>query len=135
GRHGDVHRGHVGVRGAVVGLVGKAVGPVVVGGRDVGERTVGVDGDRAVGGVGDLGRRQGVAVDVGVVAQHAGGGGGGGGVLVGREGAFPTRRSSDLGRHGDVHRGHVGVRGAVVGLVGKAVGPVVVGGRDVGERT
>src|SRR5204862_7083088 len=77
-RHrGIVHRGDVDADGgdiavghAVIGLVGEAVGAVVVGGRRVGERAVGVQRQAAVGGAGDQHRAQGVAIGIGVVGQH-----------------------------------------------------------------
>ena len=47
---------------AVVGLVGEAVRAVVVGGRRVGERAVGVQRQRAVRRAADQDRRQRVAV-------------------------------------------------------------------------
>src|SRR5918911_4832837 len=91
--------------------------------------TVVGDGEGAVGRVGDLDRAEGVAVDVGVVAQHAGGDHRDGGVLVGGGGVVLGHRGVVDGVDGDGHLGLVGEgAGAVLGLVGEGVGAVEVGG-------
>ena len=72
--HGQADRDRVRVGRAVVGLVGEAVGPDVVGRGHVAERAIGVEGDRAVRGISDLERGQDVAVGIGVVAEDARGG-------------------------------------------------------------
>src|SRR5207247_2682468 len=69
---GDAHRGDARVGLAVIGLVGEAVGAVVVGRRDVAEAAVAVQCQAAVCGLAHQHRAQGVAVHVAVVDQHAG---------------------------------------------------------------
>src|SRR5204863_7236976 len=73
---GDRQRdgGHVAVQGPVAGRVSEGVAAVVVGRRRIGERAVGVQRQSAVGRAADQGGGEGVAIHVGVVAQHAGGG-------------------------------------------------------------
>src|SRR5207245_1439572 len=100
--------------------------------RHVAERTVGVDGDAAVARVGDLGGGEGVAVGVGVVAQHAGGGGSQGGVLVGGVGVVHGHGGVVDGGDGDVDGGDVRIRGALVCLWVVRCGGLLVGGRSVG---
>src|SRR5205085_872959 len=106
---------------------------VVVGRGRVRERAVGVQRQRAVRRAADQDGGQGVAVHVGVVAEHAGGShrqgrvlGGGVGVVGGHGGVV------DRG-DGEGDGGRAGVGLAVVGLVGEAVGAVVVGRRRVAE--
>src|SRR5204862_180793 len=60
----DTDGGDVAVGDAVIGLVGEAVGAVVVGGRRIGEAAVSVEGQGAVGGAADQHRAQGVAVGI-----------------------------------------------------------------------
>ena len=133
-RHRDVDGGGVGVQRPVVGLVGERVRPVVVGGRGVACSAVGIDVD---------GRR-------GPARYHHGRSdcwsrcrcrrpwpfgryrrAFGKRVLGGGEAIVAATGASFTG-HGDVDGGGVGVGGAVVGLVGERVRPVVVGGRGVG---
>src|SRR5207248_914330 len=127
----DRHRRRGEAAVAVADGVGEVVGAVEVGGRGVGERAVGVDGDGAVSGRGQGGDGECVAVHVGVVGQHVHGGGG---VLV-RRGAVVAgdRRVVDrVDRDPDGGRGEAAV--TVADGVGEAVGAVEVRGRGVGDR-
>ncbi len=111
--------------------VGERVGAVEVGGRVVGERTIVVDSQLAVGrrGVGRHG--QAIPVDVGIVAEHTRGSDGKGLVLVGGPIIVLGQRCIVYGVDRDVDRGRVGVGAGVLGLVGEGVRAVVVGGRRV----
>jgi hypothetical protein len=81
----------------------------------------------------DQRRRQGGAVDVGIVGQHPGWRHAERGVLGQREGV--VRRDGRIvhRRHGQGDGGDVGVGLAVVGDIAEAVGAEVVGVRDVRE--
>ena len=76
-------------------------------------------------------RRQGVAVHVRIVAQdrHSNGR-----VFIGAGGVVGRNRWVVDRRDGQSNRGNVAVELAVVGLVGEAVGAVVIGGGRVDER-
>src|SRR2546425_317984 len=80
---GDGDRGDTGVGLAVVGLVGEAVGTVVVGRRGVTETAVAVQGQAAMRGLADQHRAQSVAVHITVIGEHAAGGHVQGGVFGG----------------------------------------------------
>jgi len=69
--HREGHGGDVAVGLTVIRLVGEAVAAVVIGARRVGERTIGVQRQRAVGRAADQDGREAVAVHVAVIAQHA----------------------------------------------------------------
>ena len=69
---GDRHRNDIALNGAVAGLIGEGVSAVEVGVGRVGERSVCIQDQGAVGDILDQRRGQGIAVRVGVIAQHAG---------------------------------------------------------------
>ncbi len=128
-RDGD-GRGTAG-RVAVGRLVGEAVAAVEVGGRRVGEGAVAGELEGAVSGGGHEHGGQRVLVGVGVVGQHAGGRHAEHGVLVDRIAVVAGRRRR--GGNGEGDRGGVAVTGAIVGLVGEAVGAEEAGVGRVGE--
>src|SRR5262249_39842414 len=133
GRDGEGDRGDVAVGGAVVGPVAEAVRAVVVGGGRVGEGAVGGRGRRAVGRPAHPDGPEGVAVRVGVIAEHAGGRDRQGRVLRRGEGVRPCHRRVVHRGDRDADGGDVAVGGAVVGLVAEAVAAVVVRRRRVAE--
>src|SRR5262249_60441666 len=101
------------VQGAAAALAGDRVAAAVVGGRRVGERPVGVQGQGAVAGPADQDRRQRVALPIRVVAEHAGRADGQRRVL-GRAVAVVDRRRRVVDRrHGKGDGGGVAVQGAV----------------------
>src|SRR6185437_16307891 len=112
---------------AVVGLVGEAVRAVVVGVRGVGERPIGVQCHGVMLRGGDQNRGQRIAIDVGVVGQHAAGRDDERGVFIGRVAVVDGRRRIVDRVDRDRHGGDVAVVGSVVGLVGEPVRAVVVG--------
>src|SRR5262245_64273664 len=129
----DHDGGDAGVGLAVVGVVSEAVGAGVVGRRGVGEAAVAVQAQTAVRGLAHQHRVQGVAVDIGVVGEHAWGTDVQGGVFGGGVAVIDRhRRVVDAG-DGDHDGGDAGVSLAVVGLVGEAVEVVVAARRGGGE--
>src|SRR5439155_100298 len=123
---GDAHGGDARVGLAVIGLVGEAVGAVVVGRRDVAEAAVAVQRQAAVCGLAHQHRTQGVAVHVAVVDQHAGRGHVQGRVFSRGVAVVDSHRRVVHACDGDAHRGNARVGLAVISLVGEAVGAVVV---------
>src|SRR5262249_27668628 len=132
-RDGEDHAGKAAGRGAVCGPVGEAVGAVEVEVRRVGERTVGVQGQRAAAGAAHEDGPEGIAVHIGVVGEHSGGGDDQHRVLGGAVSVAGGCRGIVHRGDGDADRGDVAVHGAVVGPVRKAVRAVIVRGRAVGE--
>src|SRR5439155_731633 len=129
----DADGGDARVSLAVVGLVGKVVGAVVVGRRAVAEAAVAVQGEAAVRGLADQHRVQGVPVHVAVVGEHAGRRDVQSGVLGRGVTVVASHRrvvySADL----DGDRGYPPLGSSVVGLVGKVVGAVVASRRRVAK--
>ena len=70
--HGQIDGHDTRVGRPVVGPVGEPVRAMIVRGRRVDERAIGIEGQRPVGRAGHQHRRQRIAVDVGIVGQHAG---------------------------------------------------------------
>src|SRR5439155_1617386 len=98
-----------GVRLAVIGFVSEAVGAVVVGGGRVTEAAVAVQGQTAMRGLADQHCVQGVALDVAVVAQHAGHGHVQGGVFGGGVTVVDGHRRVVHSGDGDADRGNAAV--------------------------
>ena len=69
--HGNRHRGDIGVRSTVVGLVGERIRAVEIGIRRVGKRAVGIQRQRAMSRIAHQHRRQRITVGIGIVEQHA----------------------------------------------------------------
>src|SRR5882724_13254132 len=126
GRHRQAHLRTAGAAMAVGNGVGETVGAVVVGARRIADAAVLVQRDRAMGGGADGGDGQRVMVGIGVVAQQARRRDMERRVLGSREAVVVGHRGVVDRRDRDAHRRDVAVGGAVVGLVGEAVGAVVV---------
>ena len=126
--HGEGDRGNGGIEHTIVGFEGEAVSTVEIGHRHIAETAVGIERQRAVGGVGDFAEGQRIGIHIGCGHRA-----GEGGVLI----AAGTASGGDRGLVDVVHRegdrGHVGVQHTIVGLEGEAVGAVEVGHRHVAE--
>ena len=129
----DRNRSDVRVGDTVVRFVSKAVCSVEVRVRRVGERTVAIEHHRTIRGASDQDCRQRVTVWVAVVGQNAKGRNGQGDVLVGHVGVVVREGKVVHRRDCDDHGSYVGVRRAVIHLVGKAVRTVEVAVRSVVE--
>ena len=127
------HRRDVRVEAAVVRLVGKAVGSVVVGGRRVGEAAVGVQRQRAMRRTGHQNGGDRCAVDIAVVAEHARRGHRQRGVLRSGVAVVDCDRRIVHGVDRHRHCRDVRIESGVVRLVGETVRPVVVRRGRVGE--
>ena len=132
--YADGDRGERAVHGPVIGFVGEAVGAVVIGVRPVAQPAIGVQAQRSMRRTGDQHGGQGIALDIGVVGEHAARRRhqqnnilGDGVAVIHRHWRIVDRGDAD----GD--RGERAVHGPVIGLVGETVGAVVVGGGRVAQ--
>ena len=129
----DRHRRHVRLERSVFGPVAEPVAAKVVRHRGVGKAAVGIECQAAMQRTIDQGRVQRIAVDVSIVAQHAGAGD--------RQRVVLDHRVAIRSRHRRiVHRidderdgGHVGISSAIVYEIGETVGAEVVRIRRVGQ--
>ena len=119
--HGEGHGDGAAVEAPIVGPVREAVRRGFAAIVDVGERAVGAERQRAVGRMAQPDRSQRIAIRIRIVAEHARGRQDERTTRAERIGVMHRRRRLIRRGHGDRHRRHVRVEGAVVGLVGEAV--------------
>ena len=132
--HSDGDRGQAAVGRAVIRHISETVAAIVIRVRQVGERAVGVQGQRAIGRRRHQDRGQRIVFHVGIIHEYTGRGYDERRVF--RRGVAVGVRHRRVIHAGDGQRDRRRSRAGqpVVGPVGEAVGAVGIRGRDVDER-